>query len=280
MRFRNTLRRPRLQYGLRSMLVVMSITCAVLGWYVERIRRQQRAVAALISAGAKIYYYDEVDEPRSVAEWVEYLTPARISTALGIDFFRRVDRVDCGYYSDFPRDPSWLRDLSGLRGLDSHYALDDDLETIGALSDLTELKLWESVISDAGLVHLAGLRKLECLELGYHQDRISSLSHLPITDDGLACLAGLRRLKYLNLSGSSIRGEGLRHLKGLTELEDLDLGETKLTDAALPYLAQFPRLKNSTFTVRRSRADWPNECCRIRKSPGTTSITLLLTGKN
>ncbi|HEX7379930.1 MAG TPA: hypothetical protein VF278_22595 [Pirellulales bacterium] len=258
MRLRNTLRRPRLQYGLRSLLVVMSMACVVLGWYVERIRRQQRAVAALISDGAKIYYYDDtsayfesndflggktVKSPRSFVERVEYLTPVRIRTALGIDFFRRVNRVDCGYYSEFPRDPCWLRDLSGLQDLESYHALDDDLATIGALSELTQLTLCESVISDAGLVHLAELHKLEYLDLGYHHDRISSLSHLPITDDGLVCLAGLRRLKYLDLSGSSIRGEGLRHLTGLTELEDLNLGETKLTDAALPYLAQFPRLK-------------------------------------
>lgn len=252
-------RRPRLQYGLRSLLIATLVVCLGLGWYVGRVRRQQRAVAALTADGATIFYYDgcdtsfftaddffegeKVENPQTLAEWIEYYSPTRLRMALGTDFFRRVDRVDCSWNFDFPHDPDVLLHLPGLRELDLHFALDEDLAVVGALTDLTKLRMSHSIISDAGLAKLAKLRNLESLEISFEQHILMSISHQPITDAGLAHLASLRRLKVLDLSGSSIEGDGLRHLAGMTDLERLDLGETKLTDAALVHLARLPQLK-------------------------------------
>lgn len=252
-------RRVWLQYKLRSFLIITLVVCLVLGWYAERVRRQRRAVAALVADGAAIYYYDRddlsffdaddfsagntVEKPKTIAEYVEFLTPFRLRKALGVDFFRRVDAVAFSGDDDFPHDPTPLRDLIGLRHLDLHNALDEDLAVVGDLGDLTDLCLRHSIISDAGLAHVGKLRKLEHLDISFDEESDSTLSHQPITDVGLVHLANLRRLKDLGLAGSAIGGEGLRYLAAMTDLEDLDLGKTKLTDAALVHLVRLPRLK-------------------------------------
>lgn len=100
-------RRPRFQYGLRWLLLLTLVLCLGLGWYVERVRRQRRAVALLTGTGAKIKYYDShygqpgfrrkavndisiFESPTLVSERVESLLPTRLRDALGADFFRPV----------------------------------------------------------------------------------------------------------------------------------------------------------------------------------------------
>jgi tetratricopeptide (TPR) repeat protein len=251
----------RLQFGLRSLLLVTLVVCLALSWYVERVRRQRLAVAALKEAGAEIDYYDghnqyapldpnefaagkTAEQPDNLVEWIEWATPRRLRTALGIDFFHRVDSVRFDWNFEFPHDLSPLGDLGGLRELRLHKALDDDLAVIGALEDLTRLDISDSIISDAGLTHLRHLRKLESLAIRFDQQYVISLSHQPITDAGLAHFANLRRLKFLDLSGASITGEGLGHLAAMDQLERLDLGETKLGDVGLVHLARLPQLRS------------------------------------
>ena len=71
--------------------------------------------------------------------------------------------------------------------------------------------------SDADLVPLERLTRLERLYLG----------EKPITDAGLAHVAKLRRLKTLFLP-ARITDAGMAHLAELTDLEDLDLGRRRL----------------------------------------------------
>src|SRR6185436_11042214 len=100
---------------------------------------------------------------------------------------------------------------------------------LAGLSNLRELDLrtgWS--ISDAGLLHLAGLTKLEKLGLAHcvritgvglqqHLAGLTNLKKLHLTegfldDDELQYLAGLTNLKELNLSDNRINGIGLQHL--------------------------------------------------------------------
>jgi hypothetical protein len=80
--------------------------------------------------------------------------------------------------------------------------------------------------TDAGLVHLKGLAKLNGLDL----------SHTPITDTGLVHLKGLTKLNNLYLHLTQITDAGLVHLKGLTKLQSLDFSYTRITDAGLEHL--------------------------------------------
>ena len=72
-------------------------------------------------------------------------------------------------------------------------------------------------ITNAGLVHLAGMRQMETLRL--LRTRITTLE--PIR--------GLRKLKHLELSGSAIGDEGLEGLAEFSNLERLDLSGTGVT---------------------------------------------------
>ena len=62
-------------------------------------------------------------------------------------------------------------------------------------------------MTDAGLVHLKNLDRLERLHIMY----------LPITDSGLTHIKGLSELEILKLEQINITDAGLVHLHGLTQ---------------------------------------------------------------
>lgn len=64
-----------------------------------------------------------------------------------------------------------------------------------------------------------------------------------VGDAGLECLKGLPQLEWLDLSNTQVTDAGLGHLEGLTQLSDLDLSNTQVTDAGLGALRGMTRLK-------------------------------------
>ena len=88
-------------------------------------------------------------------------------------------------------------------------------------------------LTDAGLVHLAGLQNVVSLHLGGTQ----------VTDAGLAHLKGLSSLRRLHLEKTGVGDVGLSHLKGLDNLEYLNLYATKVTDKGLNHLTGLKKLK-------------------------------------
>ena len=129
--------------------------------------------------------------------------------------------------------------FSGCRGIS-----DKGVENFRGLTNLKSLDLRNERfterepkaprITDAGLAHLAGLTKLEYLNLMGH----------PITDDGLRYLSGMAGLRTLAVSFSGITDAGLKHLEGLANLRDLHLYGTKVTPAGRAALrAKLPNLK-------------------------------------
>lgn len=257
------------RFGLRSLLLLVTVGCLALGWHVERVRRQRLAVAELEKGGAEIAYYtsaeddygddkDAIKNPRTVGEWIEWLTPNRLRIALGIDFFRRVDSVTFDYeVVDYPHLLSRLRDLRGLRQLTLYYALDEDLAFIGEIQTLTDLELVCSEITDKGLVHLANLRRLKGVSLHGSPIRgpglvyLAKLPHLEsldlsdtqLVDANAGYLLGLRRLKSLSLSDTLIGDAGLSRLAGLPRLEELYLGDTLVSDEGLASLDSLANLR-------------------------------------
>ncbi|MEN6493840.1 MAG: M56 family metallopeptidase [Thermoguttaceae bacterium] len=87
---------------------------------------------------------------------------------------------------------------------------------------LEELRLVNTKLTDASLVHLAKQRQLKRL----------SIDASKITDAGLAHLQNLTNLAELRLFDLKITGAGLAHLQGLTKLEKLELYDITLDDAA------------------------------------------------
>jgi hypothetical protein len=93
------------------------------------------------------------------------------------------------------------------------------------MNQLQSLSLTGSGITDAGLVHLEGLKNLEDL----------TLDGTSIEGPGLVHLRRMRKLKSLSLAGSPVDDRAVEHLESLTSLESLDLRfdmseETKVSE--------------------------------------------------
>jgi internalin A len=104
---------------------------------------------------------------------------------------------------------------------------DGDLKSVAALTRLKTLDLSVCLaVTDAGLKHLTGLKRLEVLNLGYSG----------VTDAGVKRLAALTELRTLNLAGDSVTDEGLNALAGMTKLRSLILTRTQVTDKGVAEL--------------------------------------------
>lgn len=112
--------------------------------------------------------------------------------------------------------------------------VDEHLAPIAKLSNVFEVRLGRTAISDAGLAHLAGLATLERLHL----------ENTAVGDTGLAHLKGLTKLVYLNLYGTQVSDDGLKRLNGLKSLKNLYVWDTEVTEAGIAALHRaIPELK-------------------------------------
>ena len=116
---------------------------------------------------------------------------------------------------------------------------DTGLEMLAKNARLEDLDLSEnSLVSDEGFRHLAGMTSLKKLNLW----RVS------ITDVGLEYLAGMVQMESLNLDNSPISDAGLVHLGKMKKLTFLHLGSTQVTDAGLDQLAGLTSLEDLRVT--------------------------------
>ncbi len=171
--------RLRFQFSLRSLLVLMTAVAIVCSWFSVRMqeaRRQREAIEAIDGLARYGYQLDG----------------------------------NGGYLPGTPEPPGppWLRNLVG----------------VDFLSDVRGL--YYAAVTDAGLarlVHLKGLTNLKELWLDDTQ----------VTDAGLIHLKGMTSLRALWLNGTQVTDDGLVHLKGLTSLQGLWLNGTQVTDAGV-----------------------------------------------
>ena len=123
----------------------------------------------------------------------------------------------------------------------AHCQLSDkDLVFIANETDLEFLDLSGNSVTNAGLVHLKDLGRLETLVLSHMNFGIPLVATDPtsqVTNVGLVHLTGLSNLKRLSLDWCDVTDEELEHLKGLAKLQTLDLAvNTYITDAGLVHL--------------------------------------------
>ncbi|OHB82278.1 MAG: hypothetical protein A2V98_25770 [Planctomycetes bacterium RBG_16_64_12] len=93
---------------------------------------------------------------------------------------------------------------------------------------VVSLDLSKIRVTDAGLVHLKGLKRLQFLFLNGTQ----------VTDAGLAHLEGLANLNLIDLTGTQVTDAGLDNLRGLSNLRTLHLAGTKVTREGVKKLQQ------------------------------------------
>jgi hypothetical protein len=200
-------RRCWLQFSLRTLMVLVLVVGAGLGWLAHenhRARTQREAVKAIEKLGGRAEY-----EARSGG-----------CLAAAIAFGGKL----------LPHD--WLVDVYGVSLADMQLA-DAELAHLQGLQQLKWLALNNTSITDAGLAHLRGLTELEQLTLAFTR----------VTDAGLIHLQRLTHLEMLSLVGTRVTDAGLEQLSGLTHLQMLDLAQTQVTDAGLMHVRTLTNLR-------------------------------------
>ncbi len=119
----------------------------------------------------------------------------------------------------------------------------DELAPVAAFTSLTYFHASKArKLDDVGVRHLAGLFRLE------HLDLYSTL----VTDDALVGFAHMEKLQHLHLGATQVRAHGLAALRGLRNLSWLSLESTKVADAALTRLDGSGLAKLALFRSRVS----------------------------
>jgi hypothetical protein len=167
----------------------------------------------------------------------------------------------------FPR----LKELYLHKG----QATDDGFKTLSKLGDLEVLFVWDAgTITDAGIAHLAGLKKLRNLHFNGGQlggESLAVIARLPairqlsfqgnlVDDDALKHLANAKGLRTLWVGSSKrlITDAGARRLANLTSLEELELQGSDLTDAGV---IAFNGLKQLRHLYVSSKAGAITDAC-------------------
>jgi hypothetical protein len=284
--------RWRFQFSIRALLLAMLAVALPLGWLtteMKQAREQQEVVEEIESAvehiansGRPVSYdwqYDADGKALPNAQPPERGWPWNM---LGGDFFDSVrvlsfsgshatdaalDDLESlhephNYGRGTPNIIARLKRLNGVSQLKELWLEDTDITDAGlqqlkGLTQLEKLSLSGTEVTDAGLVNLQGLRKLRELGLGETGvtdsglDRLLGLSGLrdlwldsnEVTDTGLAHLEGLRKLQSLDLAFTQVTDAGLAHLEGLAQLRRLELGATPITGAGLRHLRGLRQLQ-------------------------------------
>jgi len=193
---------PWHRYSLRSLMLFVTVACAILGyltWYL-RPRLEYERAAAEIRANAGNTWGIPSRGARSIV-WVEFY----------------------GTDADLQRIREHLETLPGLQRLYCRRALitDKALGHLGGFERLELLDLTDTRVTDTGLQYLKDVPKLAGLDLRGTR----------ITDAGLEHLGGVRSLVWVDLTGTQVTDTGLKHLEALPRLEWVNACDTNVTDA-------------------------------------------------
>ena len=168
-------RRRWLQFSLRTLLVLMLVAGAGVGWFAHEVR-QTRAHREAVKAA---------ENARKVADMarMEAETQTMAAERQRMAAERAADEA-----------------TMAARKAVAETA-ESEIQKLGGR--VTGLDLSATKVTDAGLVHLEGLTQLQTLNLGATS----------ITDAGLAHLEGLTQLHELDLSSTKVTDAGVAELK-------------------------------------------------------------------
>lgn len=188
--------RPKFRFSLRLLLLVITLLCLLLATQANRAKRQKLAVSVVQELGGEVQYDYQL---------------SRFEKAI-----RAVDAADKGLRPpsviEEPSGPKWLRQLVGneyfqrVVGVDFRYSADISgpvMEHITSLTDLEELFLTNTNITDSDLRDIGKLSNLRLLVIRDNQ----------ITDAGISHLHSLTRLEQLNVINTSVTADGVAKLK-------------------------------------------------------------------
>src|SRR6185437_9681165 len=133
------------------------------------------------------------------------------------------------------------RDSAGhVVGVDLRNAwiTDADLEKLAGLPRLERINLGYTKITDLGLEHLAPLENVKVLDLYYAEY---------VTDLGIAHLKRWRNLEHLNVRGTKVTSSVFEHVAKMTQLRFLDVGYSRVNDDLFEALDGLDHLEHLAF---------------------------------
>jgi Leucine-rich repeat (LRR) protein len=226
------------QFSLRTLLIVVTLFAVACSWFAVKMgqaRRRREAVEAIKRAGNDLLYEYQVDQSGNEIPNAQPSIPNWLTGLFGEDLF--YDVVYVHLWRQLPEGRlECLRDLRQIRyiHIEELYISDADLENLEGLAQLRNLEIWDTMgLTDAGLAHFEGLKRLEGI----------TLANTKVSDAGLAHLSGLTELDTLCLQNASFPGSGLDHVRKLPKLQFLSLNGAKLTDDGWKCLANMAQLQ-------------------------------------
>jgi hypothetical protein len=222
-----------LRFSLRTLLVAVTLFGVWLGWWCHRARQQKASVEAITRLGGWSYYDFQLVNGKFDPQ-ARSPIPKWLLDRLGYDYFHNVVEVNLVYNNN-----------SGRR-LENPVLTDEALARLGGLPKLRCLLLCKTQTSNDGLKHVGELRHLEELFMWDARE---------VTDAGIAHLADLRRLQYLHCSNSQITDESLRVLATLPRLKGLSLQGNRFTDKGLFYVRDMTQLTQLCVGLNPDRED-------------------------
>jgi len=267
-----------MRYRLRTLMIVVTLLAVSFGVFMERARRQAKAVHRLNSLGINTLYDFQMGSDGFRSPNNHSFVPQWLLRGVGVDAFHNVIIVESSQYREpvikKPDDSTreiareicmYLPAFHRLKSLSiKNLCVGDELlEAIHGQQQLEQLLLTPAPdITDAGVRSL-NRRQLRTVAITYSKITDSSLKvfgemkqleelHLEghaFTDDGVAELGQLSQLKglslgQLGLGDSRITDSGLARLSGLVNLEHIDLQRTQVTDEGIAkFRAANPKLR-------------------------------------
>ena len=211
------------RFGLRTMLLALTVLCIWLGFKVNAARRQHDAVQAILQAGGTVAYDYQmvpVADTFNIDRNAVPSAPSWLRSVFGDDFFSNVIYVGFqGAGADFelPR----LADLPSIRRI-----------IIRSIPTASSGALAQMHLRDDDLAIFGQLRQLQ--ELRVHGQEVEG--------SGLRSLVDLKHLNKLDLYGTFINDTGLEQVGKLTRLQNVILSTDRISDAGLQYLSTIPKL--------------------------------------
>ncbi|MCA9139254.1 MAG: hypothetical protein KDB00_20915 [Planctomycetales bacterium] len=266
----NKQRRRWLRLNLRTLMILVTIICVAMGWYLNRVIRQRRAVAYLRGRDATVVYNGFDDDPfsnnpfssiavaiggedpfaddpfgadpfgNSTSTEGQQQPPRKsikqwVIETLGVDFFYNVTEVNLDLASQ--KDMQAIANFPRLESLAILMSQSEE-PSLNEIRGLTHLKSLVSIDFEVRNIDaLSRMRRLETL--GISSSRLENI-------DGLT---GLRNLRTLSIPGSKVAD--LSPLRSATRLNSLRAGGTPIEDLSpLARLTEMETLELDATKVR------------------------------
>jgi hypothetical protein len=233
--------------GLRGLMLVVLVIGLWLGWAVHRARQQREAVKAVQTFGGFVHYdWEFANGPVIVPPGNSLWKPSWGKLKTGPK----------------PWAPGWLRRAIGDEYFQNiaHVSLfvdiekgradatfaskgpaDEALRKLSTQTRIQTLQLGGQQVTEENLVYLSGMTGLEELLISWG---------MAVNDESIAPIARLTNLRELTLTLTKLTDKGLKQLGRLRNLERLQIEGSGFSNEGLTHIRGLTHLKSLSLTVR------------------------------